>query len=860
MIFRILHNFLIICVVLGFQNNFFNSRGMTSANFHYETLNTLVTPNNPYNQISIQDSMTSVMLNLQNIINTSISQNVLNNNLLPIGDIGYIVTASIFLCIQSDTELYGTQSFECTSDKCIKANALINNNSSTPLFSTFQRPKFVAYCVDGDTYGAIIFDTRSNNWTYQNTSNAVSFVLNEVLTTITPFTSSTVIQAVFEDKNDDSILALTSTESCFDCKPSGGANFNALNAGSPFRGGVYDHAPWRLIMLFLLYSVNLYEIWLEFEDYSTSTKQARANYWSNSWNRLDWFIQSFFFIVIPLIWIVLGKISEKGFGYEPVYIVQEWAARTGPNGLGIPMWFISYGLCFIFFINLIRFFKSFRYHISLRIYLRFLKELGEMIGGFISFFLVLAVQFALLFYILTSVSGFNRSFVTLDDSFNEVLQVTFGFVDYDSFTNNNFGLGYATIFVKIFFYTAVIIFTVIMQNIILAIIGNAHDVARRPENSSRSIIGMLFRLILFHVITAVPIACFSLYYLLLRQYSQRVNGAVRVLSFMDSFMKNDQLWMKYSAFVRYGSLLKCLSFVYVDCQSDELKITHGKSETHGKSKILNFKKLTRVSVNLELIGRAPWIDEATKEEFAEISRVSKGVGTIESVDCINNTLVLTFENSDIYNNRVNLSLDELGKKTHTFSVFGDTVLPKSEEVLANLHYKIFPSPSSAFNIFNETLNTEKELVRLIEVAAEVIDDEYSSLLHPISRMPLFEKPDGGTIGQAAYEFFQLFVESEMNSYKVFESNIEQSRSNTSVFEIVDDGIDSKKRFEQMYTGGFRNSILSQKLDETVADNRINRNLCDIIARQENEISDLRREISDLRREIDQLKKQNAISK
>lgn len=856
MIYRILHNFLIICVVLGFQNNFFTSRGMTSANFHYETLNTLVTPNIPYNQISIQDSMTSVVLNLQNIINNSISQNVLNNNLLPVGDIGYIVTASIILCIQSDTEYYGTQSFECTSDKCIKANDLINNNGSTPLFSTFQKTKIGGYCISGDTYGAIIFDTRSNNWTNQNTSDAVSFILDEVLTIITPFTTATSIFAVFEAKNDDSILALVSTKACFDCNASGGASFNAFNVGSPFRGDVYDNAPLRLIMLILLYLVNLYEIWLEFEDYTISTKQTRSNYWSNSWNRLDWFIQFFFFIVIPLSWIVLGEISGKGFGYQPVYILQEWTDRAAQKGLGIPVWLISYGLCFIFFINLIRFFKSFRYHISLRIYLRFLKELGEMIGGFVSFFLVLAIQFALLFYILTSVCGFNNSFVTLDDSFNEILQVTFGFVDYDSFTNNNFGLGYATIFVKTFFYIAVIIFTVIIQNIILAIVGNAYDVARRPENSSRNIIGLLIRLILFHVITAVPIALFSLYYLLKRQYSQRVNGAVRVLSFMDSFMKNDQLWMKYSAFVRYDSLLKCLSFVYVDCQSDELKITHGKSETHGKSKILNFKKLTRVSVNLELIGRAPWIDEddTLKEEFAEIARVSKGVGTIESVDSKNNTIVLTFENSVSYNNRVNLSLDTLniksstsGNKTYSFSVFSDTVLPKPEEVLTDLSNKIFPSPSSAFNIFNETLNTEKELVRLFEVAGEVIDNEHSSLLHPISRMPLFEKPEGGIIGQAAYEFFQLFVESEMNSYKVYESNIEQSRSNTSVFEIVDDGIDSKRRFEQMYTGGFRNSILSQKLDETVSDNRINKNLCDIITSQKDEIIDLRKQIEQLKK-------------
>jgi hypothetical protein len=100
-------------MVLGFQNNFFGRGGMSSSNFKYVTLNSLVSPYSPYDQISIQDSLTAVMLNLQNNVNNSIIQNVLNDNLLPVGDIGYIITAAINFAIPNDPDFsdsYGVPS------------------------------------------------------------------------------------------------------------------------------------------------------------------------------------------------------------------------------------------------------------------------------------------------------------------------------------------------------------------------------------------------------------------------------------------------------------------------------------------------------------------------------------------------------------------------------------------------------------------------------------------------------------------------------------------------------------------------------------------------------------------------------
>jgi len=805
MIFRILHNILIVCVVLGFQNNFFGRGGMSSANFKYVSLNSVVVPNSPFNQISIQDSLTAVMLNLQNNVNNSISQNALNDNLLPVGDIGYMVTAAINFGIPNNPDDYGIPSIDCTSDKCINARALVNNNISTPLYSSFQKIKENYYAV---YYAVIIFDTRNESWTNENTTNSVSFTLNEVIPILSSFSIRTNIDIIYQDKIDNTILSKIILTTCIKCSLSGGSYFTASNGGTPYRGGVYEDEPWRLLMLILAFFVNLYEICSEVEDYTISSEQSRSSYWYNKWNWLDWAVQLILLVCIPLAWIAISNISRNGFGYEPINTASEWYTQAMPLGSGIAMIGIQWVAVLVFFINLLRFFKSFRYHISLRIYLRFLKELGNMIGGFVSFFVILAIQFALLFYIITSVSGFNDSFRSLSESVNEILQVTFGFVDYDSFTNSNFGFGEASIFVIIFFYGAVIIFTVIMQNIILAIIGNAHDVARRPENSNSNIIGLLTALILFYAITTVPIVLCSVYssvVMLLYKDSKRVTGATKALNIIDPFIAKyciliDPLWKKFSAFTRHGNLFKCLSFVYIDCQSDELKITH-------KGKVLKFPEDTRVSVNLELIGRAPWTDEATKKHFSQISRASKGFGTVKKV-WPNNVLELRFTPlADI--SSASTVPSELSQKFSIFSEVDD--IP--EDVVDCVVSGIFPAPSSAFNIFNESLK-RVELEELLKVATAEVSDTGLLLNHPLLRQSLFQKIDKDDIVQAAYEFFELFFKSEMNSYKVFKSNIESSRQCTSVFEVVDDGIDSKRRFEQTYTGGFRNSILYQKLDES----------------------------------------------
>jgi hypothetical protein len=118
-----------------------------------------------------------------------------------------------------------------------------------PLFSSFQ-----------DFYGAILFDTRDNTWTDENTTNSISFALNEVIPILSPFSIRSNIDIIYQDKVDDSILTKTFLTACIMCSTSGGSYFTATNGGTIYRGDVYEGEPWRLLMLILAFIINLFEI------------------------------------------------------------------------------------------------------------------------------------------------------------------------------------------------------------------------------------------------------------------------------------------------------------------------------------------------------------------------------------------------------------------------------------------------------------------------------------------------------------------------------------------------------------------------------------------------------------------------
>lgn len=491
---------------------------------------------------------------------------------------------------------------------------------------------------------------------------------------------------------------------------------------------------------------------------------------------------------------------------------------------------LQYTLALLLITNLAGLFKSLRCHISLRVHLRLLKELGDTTGGFIPLFLILATQPALLLCLTTSTSGLSSSLSSILSSLSVVLQVALGYVDYDSFTSHSFGLGSGTTVVVLLFYGAVVVLTVVVQSTVLATTGSAHDASRRPESTASSTTRLLLTLVLLYTIAVLPLVYFSLldmYFSLLdlvyHRNSQREGSASRATSLTQPLVQklsrvDSPLWRKLAALVRHGRLLKCLSFVHMDSQTDELRTTRNFFRKQSnffcrKVTTLDFTKLASVepasvkrferirlkcSVSLELTGRAPWVGRATREVTTSLSGGSAGTGTTKRTSTEKGEIELSFEAQS------NKTVDK------TLSVLSDSETPSISSAEAGVP----PAPTAALSTFSETLSTELELELLLRVAADVFSDSLPR--YPISKQPLPERPSGGGTRQAAALLLDLFLDSDVNSYKVFESDMEKSRQGTSVFEVVDDAVDSKRRFEQVCTGGSRSSVLLQKVDDRTA--------------------------------------------
>ena len=124
--------------------------------------------------------------------------------------------------------------------------------------------------------------------------------------------------------------------------------------------------------------------------------------------------------------------------------------------------------------------------------------LATQVEGFIIIFLGLIFMFARIFLAFAKYSGSTDSWPSTAFSINEMLKVTFGFSDYDGFVNNGSGFGFLAGLSILAFWISVIVFTILAQNIILALIGSAQESARRPDGVSGSLLGYLVRIVVFN--------------------------------------------------------------------------------------------------------------------------------------------------------------------------------------------------------------------------------------------------------------------------------------------------------------------------------------------------------------------------
>lgn len=389
----------------------------------------------------------------------------------------------------------------------------------------FKDPKyFTEYTVH--EYTATLFDSRNSTWTLQNTADTLDEFVNVFLPSIGPFQNWMSIRLLIEDYwTPPRSRRINGGEA-----DQGGAyqwlfldamindiysSFNPLYPRSvrvemtsmgQFVGRPYQSSI-RLLLDLIMLALTLSQFFSEWNDRRLSHMQdpGGTKYWRSHWNRLDLFC-----LTITLVFVV-AKLFVQGVLYQSVLSMsRDPFARENlyPNGIiadaYAATWKAVYknmldaASIFVMCVFCLRLFKYFRFHSALRLYIRFMEILATQVEGFIIIFLGLIFMFARIFLAFAKYSGSTDSWPSTAFSINEMLKVTFGFSDYDGFVNNGSGFGFLAGLSILAFWISVIVFTILAQNIILALIGSAQESARRPDGVSGSLLGYLVRIVVFN--------------------------------------------------------------------------------------------------------------------------------------------------------------------------------------------------------------------------------------------------------------------------------------------------------------------------------------------------------------------------
>ena len=102
------------------------------------------------------------------------------------------------------------------------------------------------------------------------------------------------------------------------------------------------------------------------------------------------------------------------------------------------------------------------------VYIKIFKSTLKALKDFSVWFIALGLWFTFIFYLFSVVLGGNLNFITFAEAVNSMFLVTFGFMDYDSFYNDNIGYGYWALIVIILFWMLVIL--MVMHNLMVMVI------------------------------------------------------------------------------------------------------------------------------------------------------------------------------------------------------------------------------------------------------------------------------------------------------------------------------------------------------------------------------------------------------
>jgi len=355
---------------------------------------------------------------------------------------------------------------------------------------------------------------------------------------------------------------------------------------------------------------------------------------------------------------------------------------------------------------------------------------------------------------------------------------------------------------------------IIFQNIVLAVVGNAHDAARRRElgpsitcTFSNLLIFYLFFGIFFTGFAIASLCPFDRQLGLGAWYNNVSKKAAEAMLMLHKKIYMSNLMRTYCVFVLHGDIMSRLAARFVDSVSNEMSVML-------TGKLFNLPIGYHVNLDLDVFLLMPAIKNIKKNgslsaDFFQNAHKEQNGGSVNAVssrfietsvvscECNENknTLVVEINNVSSANNKVNkvsMSILARGERYQ---------MPMKAQAAIEV-------PEAAIDIFNVILSKSKLKDLLIHVMQEQKQEQEQEQTPPRCLTNSYQSAD---TDKAALEIYEAYTTSLVDQISLFNNYVAEKKKN--LFESVDSFVDDAQHAADAYSGGYRNAVALQRFDK-----------------------------------------------
>ena len=732
----------------------------------------------------------------------------------------------------------------------------------------------------------LLFDTRNNSCTHAFAANAVATLLTSLLPAAAPFFNNYILYILIENQWSDPRYGKATTEGAYVLMSISTQNNDLYYLDDqafpfPFQWVVttleytnvaqfYDSIRALVDIVIVLLFLGLIMQWcreLSLHRWQLQSKDGIMPWWK--W--LDILLLSGCLI------FYLSKLYNLGIVSGNIYMSRKPLRTAFDLFYGTPPGDFSSNVLIAVFIMLtisyptLKLFGCFRYHSELRVYMRFMHYFMHHVEGFLWAFLLVIMLAATWEFGFSIASGNSSTVHNFSSAFNAMMLLTFAQMDFDSIVNEGLGLPWGLQWLAFLLYWVFTIsLTLLAQNLVLAIIGNAHDCSRRrmdPHREGTTVIGYMFKLLRFQLVYMIVWQGYVLYsiFSMLRGCGSVVRPSLCVLTatWMCRYLEPQvtqrgyfRLEYMWATMLKHDDTITPLGAMYL-CVTSEIPsiLLHGK---------INLPNGMTVRINIQAIQHLPYIDDVVKAQLTQAIIVAgTNEGTLHIIDqhrvCVEfpiplmNALDMNANDDDDVDDAIDTPTPHkfefymesdypaylrkiaatsqtdvglrIGRSMEYHSTSAKNVNERTDGMLAGgVGEGVFVGHVSE-HVFDVIClkRGEKEFLTILEYVSEGKSlMQHSGILKVLSDMwrrkstPHVPKVNKDTedMTNVAHELFLAFQGSPIQRDRTVETRLQQ-QTEKNVFDMVDEHVDAtyNQDVDSTFMGGYRNSVVINKLQE-----------------------------------------------